>query len=255
MKSFKEFIKSEKIETDKDGTPILNTVFGQHSKKSKVETDKDGTPILNTVFGKHSINENIDKLGKELEKHYRFSHKKDLDAIRDYTYTSYPVNSHLHRKTTWKLRPLEKDHELVKPMDEALNRHKTPKELTVYSGVRRSPEHAIKHAGDEKHGVLTKTSNYTSASLDPNTAAQFTDHDTKSKYNEKFGNFVGHMLKIHVPKGHPGAYVDHHSSHKGEKEFILPHNTRMHIHPNPEYDKETGNMIWNAHVLPHKGKE
>ena len=236
MKSFKDFIKN-KIETDKDGTPILNTIFGAHSIKESTEKE-----VKNT----HDA----------LIKHYNKFDDADKDAIYDYTNESYLVNSHMHRKVIGKLRKGEKEHPLVKPMKQMINRHKTPQDMVVYSGIGKSPEHVIKHQKGETTGAVVKTSNFTSTSLSKNAATDYARAVVKSKYNSKYKNSLhgrpGHILKIHVPKGHPGAYVDHHSVHRGEKEFILPHGTKMHIHPEPEYDKKTHNMIWQAHVLPHE---
>jgi hypothetical protein len=45
--------------------------------------------------------------------------------------------------------------------------------------------------------------------------------------NDDSLEFHHHMLHIHVPKGHPGAFVDGISENQKEKEFILPRGTNL----------------------------
>lgn len=282
IKTFKQFVEP-KIEKDLEGNYILNTVFGKHSI-AKIKKHADGSgDILNTVMGKHSLKSKInvqeghsessaffkkhDKEGQQevheaLTSHYSKFSDNDIHAIGEYTQSSFALNRHLHANAMGE-KPVKSRsgsyHDLhEKQLTAALHRHKTPEALTVYSGVHHSPEHLIKHQGGDKNktGGIAKTSHFTSASLSARTAAGFSQEDSDSIHNKKYGKTAygnpTHMLKIHVPKGHPGAYVDHHSSHFGEREFILPHGTKMHIHHEPEYDMSNHAMIWHARVLPHE---
>lgn len=84
-------------------------------------------------------------------------------------------------------------------------------------------------------------------------ASTFAEMDPKSEHTGLRGPYpVRHILKIHVPKGHPGAYVAPHSQHPHEREFTLPPGTKMHIHHEPEYCDKTHSMVWHAKVLPHE---
>ncbi len=273
MKRFKDFIKSKvRIELHKDGVPILNTVFGSHSRvKVGIELHKDGTPILNTVFGKHSqkrskvVKEDSGEHNKygliddpdtttdnDLKDHYNFP-DGDHGIIHRYTIDSHPINNHSHALSTGAIKTGDRvalDSSIDK-MDSALAKHRTPRDLVTYSGVKESPEHTIK-----KYGNRVKTSRFTSSSLDKRIAYAFAEDDISSQIKNNSGYRVRHMLKIHIPKGTPGAYVNHISEHRGEREFILPRNTNMHIHHEPEIDHENGLAIWHAHVLPnHENKE
>jgi len=62
----------------------------------------------------------------------------------------------------------------------------------------------------------------------------------------------GHVISIHVPKGSHGAYVDNFSNFSGEREFILHKGAKVHIHPEPEYDKKENKYRWKG-VLVHDG--
>jgi hypothetical protein len=99
---------------------------------------------------------------------------------------------------------------MTEVMDSGMERHKTPHKLTVYSGIKYDPGEKM-----DKNKIVHHPS-YLSTSLDKFTAKGFSNCTTNK-----------HVLKIHVPKGHPGAYVDHFSENPGEKEFILPRNTKL----------------------------
>ena len=103
-------------------------------------------------------------------------------------------------------------------------------------------------------GALRKRYNYWNlAKIPPN--AEYTPehnlhyHETTSIYNVPK---AGHVVSIHVPKGSHGAYVDHVSEHQGEREFILHKGAKVHIHPEPEYDKKENKYRWKG-VLVHDG--
>lgn len=280
MKRFKEYLKAKKEEL-----PILNTVFGTHSHQIKNEKD---IPILNTIFGKHSkkdLKEEIvhpdiiaaakkahethggpsseyQKLHDHLTAHYKNFDDEDKKHIKRYTENSISVNNYLHKKHSgMELNPKStknaQDEDHANHMTKALHKHTTPEDMHVYSGIQHSPEHVLAAHGD-KHGVKVRTTNFTSTSISKHAAQLFAEDDPKSKYNkehqEKYNMNPNHMLRIHVPKGTHGAYVDSHSVHRGEREFILPHGTHMHIHPEPTYNEKSSTYIWHAHVIPHEEK-
>lgn len=263
IKSFKQYISDQK-----DGKKyILNTVFGKHSQDDKKN-------ILNTVFGKHSqtdkkIDEAVDpsqtkeQIHKEhlkLANHYEYDgdqdeHDTEVSHISRYTKASRPLNSAMHERALGKDVP---KHSLEDGMRKVVNKHKTPYDMTVYSGVRQSPEHLIKSQNGHKTGKggEAHTSHFTSTSISKEQASGFAMSDDHSKYSK--GEYKDkpavHMLKIHVPKGHPSAYVAHHSEHENEKEMILPPNTKLHIHHTPDIEKDSSGFhtaIWHAHVIPH----
>lgn len=267
MLPFKEFIKIFKNKKNPDES-ILNTVFGEHSRK-KVD-------ILNTIFGKHSqennkknIKENYyddhdltkteeTNLHSSLSNHYNKYEGHHHFAIKEYTEYSKDLNDYLHnRETKPKTTPEDMDHEShAYDLHEALNQHKTPHELHVYSGVKKSPEHLFTHKEGEtkKTKADVRTTQFTSTSISKKEARFFSVHDKESKYNEKHINEydpshrLTHVLKIHVPKGHIGGYIAHHSAHPEEREFLLPPGTRMSIHHKPTYDGDHHVMTWHAKV-------
>lgn len=133
-----------------------------------------------------------------------------------------------------------------------MNVHKTPANLVVHTGVRgpsarKLQNHLLKH-GDSK-GLNVIQHGYTSTSLRPSVAKNFADFSLspETSYHDKNGEKHTHSLKIHVPKGHPGAYIEHLAVHEHEREFILPRNTKLHIHAAPEIEHKLSNPFMKAH--------
>ena len=163
---------------------------------------------------------------KNLSQHYHFldkhheNHEEHREAINNYTDDSTDLNEHLwetHKGARMKGGPAysELDKE-TKHMDAALNHHKTPHPITVYSGTKMDP---TLHA-DPVSGIVNHPA-YLSTSLDKNIAKGFARSHADSSDN--------HILKIDIPKGHKGAYVAHIGGMSKEKEFILPRGLNMRI--------------------------
>lgn len=180
--------------------------------------------------------EHIRKKGGELSPHYKFDIPTHRTIIQQYTGTHWEdgvghdakafryINARILKLGV--NEPLPGDEHNMKIMDDALRHHTTPHDLTVYSGL------------GQFHGDVVATNQrvhhpaYLSTSLRPDMAMGFAHchlHGT---------DVVAHLLKIHVPQGHPGAYVDHISRNPGEQEFILPRDTTLHIdHGKRQYMK------------------
>jgi len=113
-------------------------------------------------------------------------------------------------------------------LDAAINLHKTPHKLAVWSGTGIDPREHMNSEGIVHHPA------YLSTSLSPYIAKGFAINSRQYKLE---GNELHtHLMKIHVPKGHPGAYVAH-LKNPDEKEFILPRNTKLkHIKTDTEQE-------------------
>ncbi len=257
----KKTLKNLKKELKKDS---IKSEFGDHSKLKKI-------PSLRTYFGHHSIEDHkkelkeeksddndqeaarIEKLHKSLVPHYDTDNEADNGRIRHYTDYSRNLNDYLHRKFHGGETNIHSEARAV-GLQNALMKHRTPHELTVYSGLHYSPEEFFHSHGQRKgeHNEFVHPS-FLSTSLSKHQASKFTENDPDSVHGKS--NRLGeslHMLKIHVPKNHPGSYVAHISEVPREKEFILPHHTHLRVHRTPEHDPDTGTWLWHAHVLPHK---
>jgi hypothetical protein len=299
-KTFKDKPEIKDLKKDAEYTPI-QTVFGSHSiPNSEYESIRTvfGNPnrkkseyaSIRTKFGKHSEEYITEKLQRshdhnveheDMVKHYNNYNDADKDHIRDYTLASRELNMHLHRIgseghdiMTHQDRDSEYHKNSVKGMDEVMHRHRTHKPMNVWTGVsdqhdlHKISAHQGAH-GDKPIKIIHHA--YTSSSINKNVATDFARKKIASQSTtggtERHHKVEthAHMLKIHVPKGHPGAYVDHHSTVKGEHEFILPRGTKLHVHHKPTtitkheqtYNYETGTNehrtqhthIWRARIV------
>lgn len=163
----------------------------------------------------------LNKLHKRLVSHY-----KDVDHHSAASqYTDSPSKTNLDN------------------LDRELHSHSTPFAMSVYSGTRTN----IHSIAPSKDGYRRLTHvGVTSTSIDHRIAKGFTQSHTEDEHNNH-----EHVLHIHLPKGHPGAYVAHVSkAHSlddiplevNEKEFVLPRGTKLKLHPKPVTTTHTSHM-------------
>lgn len=192
---------------------IETTGLSSNQANTAIQTNR----VDNQVNEKVSAEE---QLHNELTKHYQHQpeHRKTL---HDLTKSSRDLNRHLHSQYETKGKTV--DITRTRKIDKALQQHKTPHSFHVYAGVKGSSAH-----NTLQHNITYHHAAYLHSSLNDKMAAGFTLHHHEQKNGED--HYHHHILKIHVPKGHPGSYVSHISHHPHEKEFILPRNTKLKIH-------------------------
>ncbi len=167
--------------------------------------------------------EEINPLHEKLSNHYNFPEgNNQYKNLREYTDNSFFINKDLwdahnnngflnRQETNLDINPTH--------LNSALNKHKTPQSMTVYSGTVHDPKKTHQEGDIFHHPAYLSTSIRKSVGL---------------------GFAQSHMLQIHVPKGSRGAYVGHISHTPDEHEFIIPaasnlkyKGTHEEIHPNP----------------------
>ena len=274
MKTFIQFLEESKKHPpkkhDKDHYEPAELQFGSHSvKKNHKDYEK-----AELKFGKHSqkpLKEEVDLLTeatvadthKKLKAHYKFGpgaglglgHDLHTSAIADYTTDSRHLNKHLVKKNG---KPTQHK-SMIKHMDSALAKHKAPHAFEVHTGV--SGNHVLhKHLNGKSKGPIKIVHHaYTSTSLNHTQAKAFAkpkpeNEKSKNKYGYGLQDYHlhHHVIKIKVHKGASGAYVDHHSREAGEKEFILPRGTKLHVHPKPHTKTSRNGTIhhhtWTATI-------
>jgi hypothetical protein len=121
------------------------------------------------------------------------------------------LQQHNHKETHLRF---EKE---ITSIDKSLRKNKTPDDMVVYSGISAS------HGSKIKNNLVLHHPSYLSTSLSPLVAKSFAG-----------GNDSTDILKIHVPKGHSGAYVGEISHHRAEREFVLPRGLTLRIHPDKQ---------------------
>jgi len=191
--------------------------------------------MLNEIL-KHNYSNDFNYLAN----HYKFdkSHHDDLDK---FTGSSMQINSSLWNSRDDHHRQIFGNSETnnrIKRLDSVLSLHKTPQEMTVYSGSQHDPRKMKNSEGIVHHPA------YLSTSLKRNIAQGFAN--SNQTYNKDIHKAEKHLYKIKVPQGSSGAFVGHHGIAR-EEEFILPRGTNLK-HEKTE-SKETPTKIYHTHHM------
>jgi hypothetical protein len=182
-----------------------------------------------------------------LTKHYKpLYHDPKSSSLINYVGTgSYNMNNRLW--TTHKGEPYHDDideeyiDEHIKNLHDITTSHQTPKALTVWSGTRHDPRKMMNSEGIMHHPAFLSTS------LSKKTAKDFANQG--SKFDFKTGVRSHHIMKIKIPKGHPGYYVGGDGG-DGEHEFILPDATNLkHLHT--EFSENLNGDTIHRHFIHH----
>jgi len=241
--------------------------------QSLLDSPKYQNAKADTVGHLESVNDHIakgdsDNVHDALSNHY--SDNPHSEHVDYYSNESYPINMalYMHHDEGGDPKQLPDEdvndisHDDIKGLDKALKVNKTPKPMTVFSGVGFNPGQM---AAKNPKGNLYMPS-YTSTSISPSVASQFakplTTGSEQDGYNpdaDKAKNGADHhVLRINLPKGHPGSYIAGSSYHPDEKEFLLPRQQSMKINPSPEIHEFDHNgithrmHIWDATPTPTK---
>ena len=181
----------------------------------------------------HRVNRIIDKhINRKMKDVSSTMFDDNVPAINQYTEDSFPVNTDLWN---YKLKGSLRRPTTLKQTNEinaALKTKHLSNDTHVYSGMRsefKVPEDGIVHIPS-----------FISTSLSPRIANDFSDlHDKKGVFNRRF-------LRIHLPKGHNGAYVENLSNNRNEQELLLPSNQLLKINHTPKV------FDYNQYSTPHK---
>ena len=206
------------------------------------------------------------------------SHPDYEDIVPKYTSNSYNLNNTLlqhHRNGTPHPRHIashfdfdDEDDDSYKPlidthaMDELINSHRLPHDMTVYFGLHFHP--------NEHRGKIAHLPAYLSTSISPHVAKDFgntwdmSGHDGNNYKTIKTKN----ILRLHLPKGHPHLFNDNASLFPGQGELILPRGMRYQLGQKPTHiidgdfeshfdggvDKKRPiqYLFWTGRILPRK---
>lgn len=184
-------------------------------------------------------------LGSRLEKHYKYPENEEK-VLNRFTYSSSELNNHLWNDHKQKREGYQKnldDHEedarikgVYEPhnLDKALNRHKTPEDMELFSNSRHDPREIM-----NKDGVVHHPG-YMSASINRNVSKNL-------KWNMKYKGKESHhhIWHMNIKKNSPGAYVNHLSNVPGQYEFVLPSGR------NYKYNGTESQQMGNDHYHYH----
>lgn len=125
---------------------------------------------------------------------------------------------------------MKKEHaSMVKGVDKFINDHPPLEhDIKVYHGTSswHPGEESSKHPEGHIH-----LPGYTSTSLSKRVADNFAGGN--AHLDPKYHKSDSHILEIHLKKGQKGVYIGSHSHHPDEREFLMPRDTKLKIHPKP----------------------
>lgn len=271
MKSFKSFHKSmRKIDpilitadpvhgrhsVPKTKSPVLvdaQPVHGEHSKRKIRESAEDvkdyhdwSMEHQNSHLGKDNLSIS-DKMSPS-EEDFKKKHGQHAGAIKDYSEYSFDVNRHLIHQakgTTPKGFGPERERKannLIHHIDPAMESSRDNPEMHVYHGT--SSWHPGIESAKHPEGHV-RIPSYLSTSISKGEASFF------SKAHQPSGPIGHHILHIHLPAGHKGIFLGNNSHHPEEMEHLLPRNTTLKIHPNPQKVSDNGKIthVWKANLV------
>jgi len=289
MLTFKQFLSETK-----KSTKYVKSFLGFITKGEPSHVKEDSAKEIEDLY---QAGHRENALHKQLSKHYKFDTESSIPVER---YTEGYLKKHgPHHPNHYNLnKALYHGHDLAKvssklhdfdhSLSKTLHKHTTPHDLTVHTGIKKSPEHHIDPNSDH---IKMRMSAYTSTSLSPDVARRFTRHDPESHFNYVHpNNTIGianfnpkhhgkltpeqkehdtttfhvpgnekehirkyaHTISIHVPKGSHGAYIANHSDRYNEKEILLHKNAKIHVDKTPTVDHKNWAVNWNARLV-HDG--
>lgn len=252
---------------DKNGYPCVVACHGGHSKKSKkpakkvVKEDSKRT-TWDQVHDNSHLGADVHEVHKKLMDAYGDRRPSHQAAHNEYTKASQHLNSTLYEHHIFDEKVPDKinahahmnagDHvHNIAALDGALHHKPLEHKLHVYSGVSFNPgELAAKHPDGHIHLPA-----YTSSTIEKHTAEVFAANHLHDSQKRTHPLSSGHILHIALPKGHPGSYIGNDSYYRHEKEFTVPRNTTLKIHPEPTvHETKYGDKIhvWHATPVAHK---
>ncbi len=185
-----------------------------------------------------------------LSRHVNENHPSYHDILTHYTSNSYNLNNELIRHHRMGVphpeyikSHLDYDDEDFAPeihvptLDKLIHSHKLPDNMTVYSGLHFHP--------NEHRGKIAVVPSFMSTSVSPHVAKDF-GKDWRMYANYDNEHLVKNILRLHLPKGHPGLYTDNGSLFPGQGEIILPRGMRYQIGHRPTHIVE-GNFDSHFH--------
>lgn len=233
------------INSDYSGydTPLEGSSLGESSTETPLHIFKNLNPPFEDTealapehfrqWGQKYADEAFsdrEALRHQLLNHYNLAsplqNHQHLEIFRNHSSGSSRVNSVLwQKKETPVVKGMYFRHHL-KPLDEALHSYKTPTDFHTFTGLFHSPH---ENYGPLKSGLHTyHHPAYLSTSLKYEMAHSLGVFQRHGSFDRE-----KHVLVIHVPQGHPGAYIESISKHPKEREFLLPRSTKLRIHSEP----------------------
>lgn len=294
MKNFRSYLKENMLDSDRE-VNYYNSLAKERMKLMEPKTKPEGPKYHNAFIGKvdriGTLNESrvvgnirasdqihdpskYDELTKEdapgdddIDKDHQLMYEhargiphteKEAFAVRNYTDDGYiPINKYLYGTND----TISDTHaERIEHMKSLLQKSTTPKPLTVFSGIKRSPE----EYKAENSMIHMQNPAFTSTSLSHSQARGFAtkfthvdeeDNPILSPQNELVHN--KHIVVLNIPQGAHAYYTDPKSTVGDERELVFHPGAKFHLWHKPtkfigRYDPNTIYNHWYGRLV-HDG--
>lgn len=181
-----------------------------------------------------------------LKQHYRIKGKQTLKLIDKHSALGFPPNQYLNLFDN-----NDKLKKKISAFDSLLSKFKTPQQFHVYHLSWQHPKtwDNVKVEGSK---YILSTTQPLSTALGRKTMEKGQKGLIYSLVDmtQRGPPPMKHMLKIKIPKGSPGFYIEPHSRVPHEKEFALPRNSIIHIDRQPyKIDTKKSLIHWRGTLI------
>jgi len=267
MKTFKEHKKEkdeEKVGIAPDaihfrdiarGTAPTFIHFRDVAKKitSKIKGLKEAVNDLGSLNGwfkkrdnEHLSNKTSDvshhkEVTKQISSTNNFSpeHVKHVERYAD---MSSDINKSLIKNSG---APAKKHEKSVAGLDDAIDKNRIQKPLTVYSGTSFNPE---KHIDKKGH---MRSPAYISATHDKRVAAGYAQQSEKNPMSRK----PRHIIQFNLKAGDPATHISQHSAYTDEHETVIRRGVTLQHHGTESHWDNNNENWYHVHhmsIVPEK---
>jgi hypothetical protein len=255
---------------DPDKQDHYEDLLSSHAVSSKYHVTKtaDGfdvthkLPTIETCFGKSSKTHLQESWESDMHDAAKIPEGSNKQNLHDYTLDSQEANTLLHGLHSGdesKVEPNKHRLHHIRKLDKDFGNASTTKDLTVYTGLRRSPFHHFD--GGESSVVVhhpaflsTSTSHEPTQEFSKILAERPTDEQMKHHGVDNPEFHSQHFLKIHAPKGSAGISLQDISEHPNENEILFHRGHDIKIHSKPTVFRSNAGLtqyVWNAELHNH----
>ena len=235
--------------------PQIPSLYIQHGKHSDGGLNEEYEEFKKFERGRHP-NQHLGAAISEAAMHLEDLHAnvqmsdKEIQTIRQYTNTSYALNTDLH-KHNGDFSKMKMEHGLMtRHLDSAIKKHELPK-MILLSGIKKDPRVLTENTNGVFHSPA-----FVSSTLHPS-IAHFFAPTIKSPYNENENEDEAHILKFHINEGQKGLFVGNRNlgfrklTNSTEHEVLLPRDNHYKIIGKSTYN-DAGNLVhvWDTHIIP-----
>ncbi|TPR51666.1 ADP-ribosyltransferase [Apilactobacillus micheneri] len=201
-------IKKGTVMTIKDGNNSLVTIPGNAANLEVNDINSVSYPNKSYYYSQKDYK----NLYAEGAKWAKGLSKKQYKAIGDYSLSGY-TNDNTYLRTG-KSKKMAKTKQEVKNIQDALSKFNLKKPMTVYRGLNGVGFAKGLNGQPNQVGSVYSDKAFQSTSVDQNAAIGFLNTSEKNPNNNI-------LIKLNVPAGNNGAYINSISKSKNEKEYLL----------------------------------